>query len=169
MRKYIIAILLMAPVLTGAVKMQQAIRQEKLIGIINDYKRCDGFDIVKLGPVGTSAIKGLIRVSEKNYDSQEVKDALSIINGVKIIAIVEYEECSEDIREKFNYRIFKALESSELLMEVKDGSEVMKMYGLVSENTAEVKDFILFSPEDCTLICLFGSIPIDAISKIAAK
>ena len=170
MKKYlIIVLLLVVPVLTGATGRKQAVSQEKLTSIINEYKACDGFEVTKIGKVGTSAIKNLIRLSAKTESSQDVKDALDIIKGIKKLAIVEYDNCSEDVRDRFNHKISKALESSELLMEVKDGNDRMSMYGVVNGNSSEVKDFILFSPNECTLVCLFGSIPMDAISRIAAR
>lgn len=170
MKKYIIIVLLLVvPVLTGATGRKQAVSQEKLTSIINEYKGCDGFEVTKIGTIGTSAIKNLIRLSAKTEGSQDVKDALDVIKGIKKLAIVEYDNCSEDVRNRFNLKISKALESSELLMEVKDGDDQMKMYGVVNGDSSEVKDFIMFSPKECALICLFGSIPVDAISRITNR
>jgi hypothetical protein len=56
-----------------------------------------------------------------------------------------------------------------MLMEVKDGSDIMRMYGVVDDRGDKVKDFVLFSPEDCTLICLFGSISLDSVMAVASK
>ena len=111
MKKYIIIVLLLVvPVLTGATGRKQAVSQEKLTSIINEYKACDGFEVTKIGKVGTSAIKNLIRLSAKAESSQDVKDALDIIKGIKKLAIVEYDNCSEDVRDRFNHKISKALE-----------------------------------------------------------
>ena len=32
-----------------------------------------------------------------------------------------------------------------------------------------IKDFVLFSPDDCTLVCLFGSISLDKVLAIASE
>ena len=56
-----------------------------------------------------------------------------------------------------------------MLMEVKDGSDIMRMYGVVDDRGDRVRNFVLFSPEDCTLICLFGTISLDSVLNMASR
>ncbi len=45
----------------------------------------------------------------------------------------------------------------------------MRIYGVVDESADSVKDFVLYTPSDCALICIFGSISMDAVAKIASN
>ena len=47
--------------------------------------------------------------------------------------------------------------------------EKMRIYGVMDEKTNEVKDFVLYAPSDCSLICLFGTLSMDAMAKIASN
>ena len=58
------------------------------------------------------------------------------------------------------------MESAELLLEVRQEDGLMRMYGVVSDDSKTISNFVLYVPEDYTLICLFGTISADAISKM---
>ena len=45
----------------------------------------------------------------------------------------------------------------------------MKIYGVFDEQSGTVQDFVLYAPSDCALICLFGSISMDAIAQLVSK
>ncbi len=51
-------------------------------------------------------------------------------------------------------------------LEVKDGSETVRIFGVASEDGEEVKDFVLYAPDDCALVCLFGSISMEAVASM---
>ena len=51
-------------------------------------------------------------------------------------------------------------------MEVKDESDTMQMYGIIDEDGESVRDFVLYTPADCALICIFGKVSMDAVAKI---
>ena len=53
-------------------------------------------------------------------------------------------------------------------MEAKDDDASMRIFGVVDEKTGTVRDFVLHSPDGGTLICIFGSISMDAVSKVLA-
>jgi hypothetical protein len=54
-------------------------------------------------------------------------------------------------------------------METRDGNEVMQIYGVVDEENGTVKDFIMHNPSGATLICIFGSIPVEKIARLATQ
>ena len=82
--------------------------------------------------------------------------------------MVDYSSCDLQVRQGFSQKMSRLLGGADMLMEVKDGSEVMRMYGVVDDKGGKVKNFVLFSPEDCTLICLFGTISLDSIMNMAS-
>ena len=54
----------------------------------------------------------------------------------------------------------------DVLMDIKDsGQQSMRLYGVVSDDGKTLKDFVIHSPESSALICLFGTISFDGISK----
>lgn len=168
MKKIIVAIMLLAVCVTAFPQTGNGgVPKEKIASLINEFRTYDGFDVVRMNALGTSAIKALIRMTASADSDPEVRAALDMIKGIKKIAVVDYEDCAQDVKQRFSRKLNRALSSSELLMEAKDGSEVMRMYGVVSDDSAVVRDFVMFSPDDCALVCLFGSISLDAIMKIA--
>ena len=48
-------------------------------------------------------------------------------------------------------------------MEIKDGGDMCRIYGVVDDAADKLSNFVLYDPSDCTLICLFGTIPMSAV------
>ena len=84
------------------------------------------------------------------------------------MSVLDYEDCSTAVRERISARLDRALVGSELLMEAKGDDSAMQIFGVVDDKTGTVRDFVLHAPDDCTLICIFGSISMDAVSKVLA-
>lgn len=139
----------------------------ELFSIVSEYSKYDGVDVFSVGSLGTSALKSLIKMSVRADGDKEALEALKIINGVKKIAIIDYEDCSSSVRNAINRKVQKALSNSDLLMEFKDDDSRMSIYGVVDGNATKVKDFVLYDADGCSLICLFGSIPVDAVTRLA--
>lgn len=85
------------------------------------------------------------------------------------IAVAEYEDCDANVRDRFNEKVAKALENSELLMEVKDEEDMVRIYGTITEDGDKIKDCVIFIPEDYTLVCIFRTIPMKALMKLAGE
>jgi len=170
MKKFVLSILLLAlPLLFPARNAGASVPKEKLLGIISEYKVYEGVEVVRVGRVGTSAIKSMIRLAALTEDDPDIRDAMRIIAGIKRVVIMEFEDCDDWVRERICFKLDKALSGSDLLMEVKDGDSGMSMYGVVSDDSSVVKDFVLYSPADCTLICMFGSLSMDAVTRLASS
>lgn len=167
MKKTFLAIALVLLTVTALADLpKKSVRQESLISLINEYSFHDGFEVVRVGSLGTAAIKGVAKIAAlADKDDPDIREMVKILNGVKKLAVVEYEECDDKVRDKFNRKLERLLESSDLLMEAKDGEDILRMYGVVTEDSSTVKDFVLYVPSDCALICLFGSISLDSLSK----
>lgn len=169
--KKIFRLIVMVYVLMTAVSVTQVsakdVPQSQLIQLINSYRSAEGVEVVSVGSLGTSAFKAVIKASLAGEDDPEVRELLKIIRSIRKIAVVDFEDCAADVRDAFNRDIQRVLASSELLLEVKDDGESLSMYGVVNEKAGVLKDFVLYSAEDCALICLFGSIPLSAIMSLA--
>ena len=167
MRKILIVMTLASMFVTcSAGRNSDAVSQDRLMELISDYSDEDGFEIVRIGSLGTSAIKNFVRAASALDDDPDLRDALKVIRGIRRIVVVDYEDCQDEEHRGFDRRLGRMLENCDMLLETKDGDDVMRMYGVLDENSEEVKDFILYSPSDSKLICLFGTIELDAVAKI---
>lgn len=170
MKRFVTAFLLIVMSVAAFAKTDKdSDSKNRLFALVGEYKGKEGFEIVQVGSFGTSAIKTLIRASLAGDDSEDTRMMLKAMKGIKKMAVVEYSGCSEAMRGEFNARVENTLESSEPLIDVSDGKDVMKLYGIVNEEKNVINDFVMYSPNDCTLICLFGSIPMDVLETAAKQ
>ncbi len=77
--------------------------------------------------------------------------------------MADYEDCSAEVKAKFNARMSKALDGVELLMEAKDDGELVRIYGYVDKDGTEIKDLVIFSPEEGELVCMFGTLRMEQL------
>lgn len=144
----------------------QSIPRAELFAIVNKYRVYEEVDVMKVGTLGTAALKNLIFTSMASEGlGGDARAVMDLIRGVKKMAIMDYEGCSSKMRARITGEIEDALRGCEMLMEAKDEDSAMRIYGVVADNSNKVSDFVLFAPNDCSLICLFGSISLDAIMR----
>ena len=87
---------------------------------------------------------------------------LAAFNGVNRITIVDFEDASEADRTRFCKKVEKALSKLELIMEVKDSSETIRIYGI--EDGKRLKDVVLLGTDG--LISVAGSINFDNLGDL---
>lgn len=143
----------------------KTVKKGQLASFISEYRQVEGVECVRLGTFATAAIKSAIRISASN--DPDSRQALKIIGGVKRLTVFDYEDCSQAVKDKINWKLHRILRGSELLMEVKDGEDSMQMYGVIEDDGQTVRDFVLYTPESCALICIFGKVSMDAVAQIA--
>ena len=141
------------------------VSKSRIAALVSEYRHCEGVEVVRLGPLATSAIRTTIRLSAKN--DPDALDALRMIGGVRKLVVFDYEDCAPALKEKIARKLDRILDDSDLLMEAKDESEAVKIYGVTDEKGDTVQDLVLHTPGDCALICVFGKFSMDAIAKIA--
>jgi len=144
----------------GAISCAAAIRPVRINTLVNEYKGTDGFDVVKIGPVGMGLLK--IAATFSSDMDKEALTVLSSVKGLKGLTIVDFEDAS--CKKEFTRKIEKALEGAELFLEAKDGSESLRIYG--TENGRFLSDCILYS-SDGALIYARGKVDIDKIMELA--
>lgn len=131
---------------------------------IHEYRHCEGVELVHLGGFATAACKGFLRLAAKS--DPDATEALALLKGVKRLTVLDYDDAPAAVKEKMSSKLERILDGSELLMEAKDGDDVMKMYGVTAKDGGSVSDFVLFAPGDCALICVFGKVSMNAIQQI---
>ncbi len=163
MRKILLLLALLLPLAASGHPAGKTVPKAKITSIISEFRGYDGVEVVSVGRLGTAALRGVVRAAAKG--DPEARQALDLMRGIKRITILEYDDCSPRVRERLDRRLANALDGSELLMEAKDGSSAMRLFGLVDEQTGLVRDFVMHTPGENALICIFGSIPMDTVGK----
>lgn len=143
-----------------------AVPVDRLVSLISDYSAKDGFDVIRIGRLGTSAIKSLARLGSWDDGDSDAEEALSIISGIKKLAIVDYEDCSPADKESFERKVGRLLKDENVIMEFKDDGHICRIYGVMDERSDKLRDFVLYTPSDCALICLFGSISLSKVTSV---
>ncbi len=140
------------------------VRKAQIAGVISEFRGCEGVEVVQLGSLATSALRATIRLSSPG--DPDALQALSMMKGIRRLTIFEFEDSSEAVKKKICHKLDKAFEGAELLMEAKDGTDSMKLYGVLNEKSDTVSDLMMYAPGDCALICIFGKVSMDAIAEI---
>ena len=165
----IIVLALTLPMAGNANAQGKSVPGTQISLLINEYKGYDGFEAVKVGRLATGFIKSMINSGAMESGDPEIQEIRRLVKGIKKLTVVDYSSCDLQVRQGFSQKMNRLLGGADMLMEVKDGSDVMRMDGVVDDKGGKVKNFVLFSPEDCTLICLFGTISMDSIMNMASR
>ena len=167
MKKYLLILLLLLPLTASAARPQKRVSQRELSSIVSEFRHCDGVEVMRLGRLGTALVKGIaVHIDDEDDDVREIRQAL---RGIKGVTVMEYESAAPEVRERVNRRLSSILGKREILMEVKDDGEKVQIFGVLDDATGLVRDIVFHSPSDCALICMFGSLPLDVIGKIAVQ
>lgn len=136
----------------------------RLSSLINEFNPKDGFHVVKIGSLGTSIAKSIMkRAAKEDGDIQLVSN---IAEGIDRIVVIAFEDADDSDKAHFKARLQDCLNNSELLLEAKDGDDRMSIYGAISDDAATIKDFLFYVPSEDALVCMFGSVSVDAVGKL---
>ena len=160
----IISILLYVPAF--AATQGNTVSKSGITSVINECRSIEGAELVRLGRVATAALKVTLRTAA--IGDRDAREALSVMKGIKGITVLDFEDCSVADKARIARKLERTLSGSEMLMEANDGGDKMMIYGVVDEKSGTVGDFVLYSPSDCALVCLFGTISMDAVAKLAS-
>mgnify|MGYP002623084024 CR=1 FL=1 len=166
MKRLILIISILLPLQAFAAPEGNAVSKSRITAALSEIRNCPGAELVSLGRFQAAALRGVIRLAAAG--DPDAREALRLMKGIHGITVLDFEDCSAADKSRISRRLDRALSGSEVLMEASDGGERMRIYALVDESTDTVRDFVLYAPSDCALICIFGSISMDAISKIVA-
>ena len=161
MKKYLLILTLLFPLAAFAAEPAKSVSRTEITSIISEFRHYDGVEVVKLGRLATGALKSVIRTA--GIGDPDTRQALSMIEGLKGLTILEYEDAPKDIRYRIDRRVERALLKCELLMEAKEGDSRMQMFGSVDDKSGVVRDFVIYAPESGALICLFGKMSMEAL------
>jgi len=135
----------------------------KLERLIQQYKGQDGFDVVSVGPVGLTLLRGAASLSGE-LDREE-RAALKSFRGIRKLVVVDYEDCDPAVRTRFDEQVKHILSGMTLILEAKDSSDAVRIYG--TENGDAVQDCILYD-SDGSLIFFRGRIDMERLGELMA-
>lgn len=167
MKRLLLVISILIPLSALAGNPGKTVSKTRVMAVISECRRYEGADVVRLGRLATAALKGAVRVASAG--DPEAREALKLMKGIHSISIIDFGDCSSADKARISGKLERALSGSEMLMEASDSGERMRIYGLVDEKADKVRDFVLYSPSDCSLICIFGSISLDTVAKLASN
>lgn len=130
--------------------------------LIREYNLTEGFEAVSVGGLGL----GLIRMIANASMDEEERAALELMDELRRIVVLDYEDADSSKRESFTRRMTDILDRAEKIMEVKDEGDILNIYGTCADDGDSIDDLIIFSPGDCSLICLFGSISSQKVADL---
>ena len=133
----------------------------KVETLVNEYRGNDGFEVVSMGPIGMSLLR--MAASLGGDLDQEERAALASFNGIRRITVVDFEGLESRLKKQFCKKMDSILKGMELIMEVKDKADVMRIYGMDEGET--IRDCVLYS-SDGTLICTRGRLSLDKIGEL---
>ena len=134
-----------------------------LNALVSEYRVREDFDVMHLGFFSTTLLK---RAARLGADDPDAKTAVSLIDGVRNLTVVDFSDSPASVRASFASRVQRILRSSEMLMEMKDGESCMRIYGLLDEMAGKLRDLVLFD-ESGTLLLAGGSISLDALQSLS--
>ena len=167
MKKYLFLLLLLLPLAASAARPAKGISRSEVAGIVSEFRHYDGVEVIRLGRLGTAAVKGAVRLA--GAGDPDIREALTMMKGLKSLTVLKYDDCAPAVRERLNRRIGRALDKGELLMEAREGGTAMQIFGIVDDETGTARDFVIHAPADNALICLFGTLSLDTLAKITER
>lgn len=158
MKKILFTLVMLLSLGTAALAGEQ---NPQLRSLVSSYKGTDGFEIVDIGSIGLSLLKA---AAKSSAETPEDREALKLFNGLKRLTIVDFSDAAPEVREKFLRKANRILEGGEMLMEAKDGSETVRVYGTSSKDGSLLEDIALLAGD--ALIFVRGTVRMDQVAEL---
>ena len=158
-KRLLLIVFVLCPLAAGAVTLKDRLRSAQVKALVAECRSYEGAEVINAGRLITGAIKGAIRLAA--VEDAGAREIAKLIGGVKSISILDFEDCSPGDKNAICSSIDRVFRGIEPLMEVRDDGDLLLIYGFVDEAATKLRDFIVYSPGDGNLICLFGSIDTD--------
>jgi len=146
-------------------------QDKKLGAIVRCYSDYDGVEVVKVGSLGTTLLRSLVRASVMDdINDPDARAILGMIRDIKGVTIMDYEDAPRNVRNAINSEVGAIYAKKDnLLMEVKDEDSNMFIFATTAPDGSDLRDLVLFTPSDGALIWIKGKISVDAIAAIARQ
>ena len=160
MKRIIFAVLMLTFLMPSASAGERKFKTRDVIRLVNEFKSEEGFDVVSVGSFGLGLVK---MVAKLEADDEEDRQALKLLDNINKVVVVEYEEASDADRKAFDSSLGHILEN---VLEVKEDGENLNIYGTSADDGGSIDDLMIYVQEDCTLICILGSVSMEDIASL---
>ncbi|MCQ2183040.1 MAG: DUF4252 domain-containing protein [Bacteroidales bacterium] len=164
MKKILMMFLALALGLGGAARAETN-AAGKVISLANQYKGYEEFEVVRVGPL----VMKFIKMASGKAIEDEQEGVLALMDGIRKMVIVDYDGVEDRVREEFDQKVRKVLSRCEVLMEAKDGDELVRVFGKISADGDSVSDVVIYVPSDGALICITGTVDLDSVKDMTGK
>ena len=137
----------------------------KMSNYITSCKDYEGAEVVHFGGLGAFLMKSA--ASLVSIEEPELREVLPLVKGLRGFYLLDYSDCCEADRRKITRKLSRLLSRADLLMEVSDDEGAFRIFG--TDMGTKIKDVVIYTPSDCTVICCFGSIDQDALSRLVTN
>lgn len=137
---------------------------EALSKAFTECKQYKGATVLELGSAAT-LIKGIAGLSGEAEDD-DTKKALEAIKDIDDLTVLTFEDCSDEDKKVIKSKLESILEKAEILLEASEDGEKVQVFGTSKEGTNVVNDVIVYIPDECTVVCLMGSISMDDLTQM---
>lgn len=162
----LLALLLLVPAAGRGAETAKRTPQGRIVSLVSEYRSCEGFEVIRFGGLALTALRQAVRLSD-DFDREDTRLALALTKGIRKMVVVDYGDAQDDARRRFTRRLDKLLDGSDLLMEARDGGDSVRIFGVTDGDGSVLRDVVVHAPGSSTLICLFGSLPMETLAKLA--
>ena len=155
-------VLLTICVLLLAVSAFAQVPRAKLSSYITSCKDYEGAEVVHFGGLGSFLMKSA--ASLVSVQEPELRELLPLIKGIRGFYILDYSDCSVADRKKITRKLDRMLSKADLLMEVCEDDGAFQLFG--TDMGDKIKDVVIYTPADCTVIYCFGTIDPQALASL---
>ena len=149
MKKYVFTLLLLFVCHLGYA--------QSIDGLFNEFGSERNADCVNVSPF-------LMSIGKMFAGHQEVSE---IVGKIKSMRVLDLEECSENVKERFNKKASKLnLNGYDELMRVNDEGEKVRVLMKIKKEVIRELLFVCTGKEDCTLVQINGKFTKDDIDKL---
>lgn len=135
--------------------------------LISDFRHFSGVETTTIGPVllslGRTAMNIGAEVEFGDLDDEELA-ALCLLDGIKKIQVVDFEDCRFSVRENIFNRLGDITRGMTMLMEYIEDDDKGAIYVNLSKDEQTVKDFLIVDDE--TIVCVQGDFSLAAVSQL---
>ena len=132
---------------------------------MNEFRGCEGIEVVNLGRIATGALKGLAGIA--SIGDSEMGEMLSEVRGIRGLTVFSFDDCSQADKARICERLDRILEGTEVLLEASDEGEKVRICGVTDEEKGIVRDIMVYAPSSGALVCIYGTISMDSLARIA--
>ena len=161
----LITLLLLLPAAGRGAETAKRTPQGRIVSLVSEYWSCDGFEVIRFGGLALTALRQAVRLSD-DIDREDTRMALALLKGIRKVVVVDYENAEDATRRRFTRRLDKLLDGSDLLLEARDGSDSVRIFGVTDGDGSVLRDLVIHAPGSSTLVCLFGSLPVETLAKL---